>query len=111
MNKIRKNDHVIIRSGNHKGKRGKVSEVRGDKVIVEGLNVARKTKRPNPQANEEGGFVDLEMPIHVSNVALTMEDEGKAMRIGFKKLKDESKSNSERTVRYYKDSGEVVSGD
>ena len=105
MNKIRKGDQVIVRAGNDKGKRGSVTAVNGDQVTVEGLNVKRKTKRPNPQAGEPGGFADHEMPIHASNLSLVISDEGKATRVGFRRLDDN------RKVRFFKHNGEAVSGD
>lgn len=100
--KIRKNDSVILLAGDDKGKRGKVLRVAGDKVVVEGLNIAHKTRRPNPQAGESGGVIEQEMPIHMSNVALVIADEGKAARVGFKRLDDG------RKVRFFKRDGEVV---
>ena len=102
MNKIRKNSQVIIVSGNHKGKRGKVSEVLGDSVVVEGLNMKHKTSRPDPQSGQAGGIVEKEAPIHASNVALVDPQTGKAARVGFKTLDDG------RKVRIFKHSGETV---
>lgn len=91
-----------MRAGNDKGRRGRVTQVIGDTVIVEGVNLVSKTVRPNPQANEAGGIKQKEMPVHISNVAVADPDTGKATRIGFKVLDDG------RKVRFYKSSGEVI---
>ena len=102
MDKIRKNDEVIILSGREKGKRGMVKQrVSADYVVVEGVNVAKKAVRPNPMSGATGGIVDKLMPIHVSNIALFNAAIGKADGVGFK-LVDGKK------VRVYKSNGEVV---
>ena len=62
MNKIRKGDEVIVLTGKDKGKRGTVQAVLGDKVAVEGVNVAKKHARPNPMLGTTGGVVDKVMP-------------------------------------------------
>lgn len=102
MDKIRKNDDVIVLAGKDKGKRGKVQvRVDAEHVVVEGVNVAKKTTRPNPMAGGTGGIVDKTMPIHVSNVALYNAATGKADRVGFKVVDG-------KKVRVYKSNGEVV---
>jgi len=102
MNKIRKNDEVIVLAGKDKGKRGVVKQrVDESYVIVEGVNVAKKATKPNPMAGTTGGIVDKLMPIHVSNIALFNAATGKADRVGFK-IVDGNK------VRVFKSSGEVV---
>jgi len=102
MNKIRKNDEVIVLAGKDKGKRGVVKQrVDENHVVVEGVNVAKKAVRPNPMTGATGGIVDKAMPIHVSNVALFNAATGKADRVGFK-IVDGSK------VRVFKSTGEVV---
>ena len=102
MNKIRKNDEVIVLAGKDKGKRGVVQQrVDENHVVVEGVNVAKKAVRPNPMAGTTGGIVDKAMPIHVSNVALFNAATGKADRVGFKTV-DGSK------VHVFKSTGEVV---
>ena len=83
MNKIRKGDEVIVLTGKDKGKRGTVQAVQGDKVVVEGVNVAKKHVRPNPMLGTTGGVVDKVMPIHISNVAL-VDANGKPSRVGIK---------------------------
>ena len=104
MDKIRKNDDVIVLAGKDKGRRGVVKErVNSEYVIVDGVNVAKKTVKPNPMTGEAGGITDKAMPIHVSNVALFNREAGKADRVGFKVVDG-------KKVRVYKSSGEVVKG-
>lgn len=103
MNKIRKGDEVIVITGKDKGKRGTVLNVLDTgRVVVEGVNVAKRHTRPNPMKGVSGGIVDKEMSIHVSNVALFNRATQKADRVGFKVLADN------RKVRVFKSSGEVV---
>ena len=103
MRKIRKGDQVVVTTGKDKGKRGTVLRVVGDeKVVVENVNIAKKHVRPNPMRGEQGGIVDKEMPLHVSNVALYNPTIGKADRVGTKVLEDG------RKVRVFKSNGEVV---
>ena len=84
MDKIRKNDEVIVLTGKDKGKRGVVQRrVDAEHLIVEGVNVAKKHVRPNPMLGTTGGVVDKVMPIHISNVAL-VDANGKPSRVGIK---------------------------
>ena len=102
MNKIRKNDEVIVLTGKDKGKRGQVQQcVDANYVVVAGVNVAKKATKPNPMTGAVGGIVDKVMPIHVSNVALFNAASGKADRVGFKVVDG-------KKVRVFKSSGEVV---
>ncbi|PID33685.1 MAG: 50S ribosomal protein L24 [Thiotrichales bacterium] len=104
MNKIVKNDQVVIVSGKDKGRRGSVSQILGDgKLLVKGLNLAKKHQKGNPQAGIPGGIVEKEMPIDVSNVMLVNPATDKSDRVGFKILEDGKK------VRFFKSNGEVVS--
>ena len=100
MNKIRKGDQVIVLTGKDKAKRGTVLAVDGDKLVVEGVNVAKKHVKPNPMKGTQGGVVDKTMPIHVSNVAL-VDANGKPSRVGIK-VEDGKK------VRFLKTTGTVV---
>jgi large subunit ribosomal protein L24 len=103
MNKIRKGDDVIVTTGKDKGKRGAVLRVLDtDQVVVEGANIVKKHARPNPMKGINGGILEKEMPIHVSNVALYNGATQKADRVGFKVLEDG------RKVRVFKSNGEVV---
>jgi large subunit ribosomal protein L24 len=85
MGKIKRNDDVIVISGRDKGKRGEVLEVRSDgRVVVAGVNIVKKHQRPNPYLGQQGGIVDKEAPIDVSNVAIWNDETGKADRVGYK---------------------------
>jgi large subunit ribosomal protein L24 len=104
MTKIRKGDEVIVITGKDKGKRGTVLErLDEQRLLVEGVNVAKKHAKPNPMKGITGGIVDKTLPIQVSNVALFNAASGKADRVGYKIQKDGSK------VRVFKSNGEMVS--
>jgi large subunit ribosomal protein L24 len=102
MSKIKKNDDVIIIAGKDKGNRGSVLRVLEDKLLVSGINKVKKHQKPNPVKGVSGGIVEMEMPIHVSNVAIYNASAKKADRIGTKLLEDGTK------VRVFKSSGEVI---
>jgi large subunit ribosomal protein L24 len=103
MRKIKKGDEVIITAGKDKGKRGSVLHVTvDDRVLVESCNMAKKHVKPNPNAGIQGGIVEKEMPVHISNVALFNPASGKGDRVGFKILEDG------RKVRFFKSNNEVV---
>ena len=102
MSKIKKNDDVIIIAGKDKGNRGSVLRVLEDKLLVSGINKVKKHQKPNPVKGVSGGIVEMEMPIHVSNVAIYNAASKKADRIGTKLLEDGQK------VRVFKSSGEVI---
>jgi len=102
MSKIKKNDDVIIIAGKDKGNRGSVLRVLEDKLVVSGINKVKKHQKPNPVKGVSGGIVEMEMPIHVSNVAIYNAATKKADRIGSKSLEDG------RKVRVFKSSGEVI---
>jgi len=82
--KIVRNDEVIVIAGNHKGKQGKVKRIfkEDNRVIVEGVNLVKRHMKPS-QTNPEGGIVEKEAPIHVSNVALIDPESKKATRVRF----------------------------
>ena len=104
MNKILKNDQVIIASGKDKGRTGSVTQVLSNgKIIIQGMNVAKKHQKGNPQAGVPGGIIDKEMPIEVSNVMLINPATNKGERVGIKVLENGKK------VRFFKSNGEVVS--
>lgn len=103
MNKIKKGDEVVVIAGKDKGRRGTVLNVLlHDKLVVEGVNIARKHVKPNPQQGVQGGIVDKEMPLHRSNVMLWNPVAQKGDRIGIKSLEDG------RRVRFFKSDNEVV---
>lgn len=103
MRKIKKSDDVIVIAGKDKGKRGAVLRVIDDQyVVVTGVNQVKKHQRPNPAKGDQGGIVEKEMPIHVSNIALYNPATKAADRVGVKVLEDG------RRVRYFKSNGEVI---
>ena len=102
MRKSRKGDEVIVLTGKDKGKRGTVLRVQEGSLVVEGVNRVRKAVKPNPMRGTTGGFMDKDMPIDVSNVALFNPVTGKGDRVGVKTLEDG------RMVRFFKSNGEVV---
>ena len=103
MQKIKKGDDVIVRTGKDKGKRGKVAQILGNgRVLVDGVNRAKKHQKGNPNAGVQGGIIEKDMPIAISNVGLYNPETKKADRIGIKFLDDG------RKVRYFKSTNEVV---
>lgn len=103
MKKIRTDDQIIVLKGKDKGKIGKIiRSLNNDKVIVEGINIAKKHVKPNPNKGVEGGIINKTMPIHVSNVAIFNYAIGKADRVGFKLLADG------RKVRFFKSTNEII---
>ena len=102
MNKIRKNDDVIVITGKDKGSRGNVLSVAGEYVLVAGINKVKKHQKPNPVKGTAGGIVEMEKPIHISNIAIYNATTKKADRVGVKQLEDG------RKVRVFKSNGEVI---
>jgi large subunit ribosomal protein L24 len=84
MNRIRKGDQVLVITGKNKGQRGDVLRVAGDRVFVSNVNLVKRHTKPNPMAGAQGGIVEKEAPIHVSNVAIFNPETNKADRVGFK---------------------------
>ena len=99
--KIKKGDKVVILTGRDKGKTGEVIKAlpRESKVIVQGVNVAKRHTRASQSS--AGGIIEKEKPIHVSNVAAIDPKDNKATRIGFKTVGDEK-------VRIARRSGEQI---
>lgn len=119
MNRIKKDDEVIVIAGRDKGKRGRVLRVilGNDKkgktalarkknvrvrYVIEDINIVKKHVRPNPNKGERGGIIEKPAAIDGSNVMLFNNVTGKGDRVGFKVLEDG------RKVRYFKSSGAVV---
>jgi len=105
--KIRKNDTVKVVSGNARGKTGKVLKVYPDRerIIVEGVNIIKRHTRPN-QKNPQGGIVQREETIHVSNVMLIDPKSSGVTRVGMKVVKDET-TGKKRRMRVAKATGEM----
>ncbi len=103
MQKIKKGDDVVVRTGKDKGKSGRVTKILKDnKVLVEGINQAKKNQKPNPNAGVSGGIIVKDMPIDISNIGIYNPTTKKPDRIGIKFLEDGKK------VRYFKSTNEVV---
>ena len=103
MEKIKRGDEIIVVAGKDKGRRGTVlNTTEKGTLLVEGVNVAKKHQKPNPNAGVQGGIIDMEMPINRSNVALFNPMTKKADRVGIKTLEDG------RKVRFFKSNNEVV---
>ncbi len=103
MQKIKKGDEVIVLAGRDKGKVGEVLQVlSNDRALVNDVNTVKRHTKPNPNKGQQGGIIEKESAIHISNIALYNPETKKADRIGFKKLEDG------RKVRYFKSNGEVV---
>ncbi len=102
--KIKKGDKVQVITGHYKGTIGEVIKAlpREDKVVVEGVNIVKKALKPS-QVNPDGGIVEKEMPIHVSNVMLYDAKAKEPSRVGYRIEKGEK-------VRYFKKSGNTVKG-
>lgn len=85
MQKLKLNDSVVILAGKDKGKTGKVKDInwKTNRVLVEGVNVVKKAMKPTQQ-NPQGGLVDLEKAVHISNVAVADPKSGKATRVTVK---------------------------
>jgi len=105
MAKIKKGDTVVVLAGKDKGKSGEVTSVmpKDSKVVVSGVNVAVRHRKPN-QANPQGGLDRFEAPLHISNVALADPKSGKATRVRIETAKDGKKT------RVAVKSGEKISG-
>ena len=100
---VKKGDKVVVIAGKDKTKTGRFwrSIPKEERVLVEGVNIVKRHTKPNP-VNPEGGIVEKEAPIHVSNVAIADPKTGKPTRVGYKVLEDGTK------VRVAKKSGEII---
>jgi large subunit ribosomal protein L24 len=103
MKRLRKGDQVVVLSGRDKGRKGAIVQVLASgQVVVEGVNIAKKHQRPNPQRNIQGGILDKEMPMDPAKVAIWNAAAGKGGRVGFRTLADGKK------VRFFKSNDEVL---
>jgi large subunit ribosomal protein L24 len=102
--KIRKGDKVVVLSGRDKGRSGEVIEVRPseNRAVVRGVNMVKRHQRQTAQ--QEGGIISKELPVHLSNVALADPKDGKPTRVGFKVREDGKK------IRIAKRSGAEIDG-
>ncbi|OZS78543.1 50S ribosomal protein L24 [Tetzosporium hominis] len=99
---VKKGDKVMVISGKDKGKTGVILSAfpKKDRVLVEGVNIVKKHTKPN-QANPQGGIVEQEAAIHVSNVMLIDPKTGEPTRVGYK-------GEDGKKVRVAKKSGEII---
>ncbi len=88
--KVKKGDTVEVIAGKDAGRTGKVLKVDSDRerIVVEGVHMIKRHTRPNPQKRIQGGIVEREGAIHVSNVMVVSPDTGKKTRVGYKILDD-----------------------
>ena len=102
--KIKKGDRVVVLAGKDKGRQGNVLKVipTVNRVLVEGVNVVQRHTRPS-QTSPQGGIVNKEALLHVSNVAIVDPKSGEATRVGFR-------MDGDKKVRFAKKSGEVING-
>ena len=103
MQKIKKDDEVVVIAGRDKDKRGVVTRVLGDdRLYVSGVNLVKRHTRANPQMGKPGGIIEKEAPIQISNVAIFNAGTNKQDKVGFKILEDGKK------VRTFKSNGEQI---
>ncbi|MDP2301847.1 MAG: 50S ribosomal protein L24 [Ignavibacteria bacterium] len=105
--KIRKNDSVMVISGNDNGKTGKVLKVfpKDLRIIIEGVNIRKRHTKPS-QKNQQGGIIEKEAPIHVSNVMILDPKTNKPTRVGSQIILDE-KTGKKKIARISRVSGEM----
>ena len=102
MAKLRKGDQVIVIAGKEKGKQGTILAEKDDRVKIEGINIVKKHQKPNQATGVEGGIIEKEAFLHISNVAIFNAATQKADRISYQ-------MNSEgKKQRVFRSSGEVV---
>ena len=104
MQKINRDDDVIVIAGKDKGKRGSVTRTLGERVYVSGVNMIKRHTKGNPERGQPGGIIEKEAPLHVSNVAIYNSENNKADRVGIKTLEDGKK------VRIFKSTGKEIDG-
>ncbi len=103
MERIKKGDDVIVLAGKDKGKKGAVQKMlKEGKVIVQGVNIVKKHKKPNPNLGVPGGIGEKEMPVHISNIGIFNPETKKSDRVGFRTLEDG------RKVRFFKSTKEII---
>lgn len=103
--RIRKDDKVMVITGKDKGKVGKVLKIlrKKDRVLVEKVNMVKRHMRPNPYAQQPGGIVEKEMPIHVSNLMVVCPACAKPTRVAYRYEEKEQNGQKKKVrVRYCK---------
>ena len=103
MNKLKRDDEVIVITGKDKGKRGTISRLVGnDRAIVAGVNIVKRHTKPNPNLGQQGGIIEKEAAIHISNIAIFNAETSKADRVGIEVLEDGVKK------RVFKSNGQDI---
>tara|TARA_B100000586_G_C20031589_1_gene393547 strand:+ start:532 stop:849 length:318 start_codon:yes stop_codon:yes gene_type:complete len=103
MNKLKKGDMVLVKAGKDKGKKGEIMKIINTRqILISNINLCKKHIKPNPNKNIDGGIIEREMPINISNVMIFNPLTKKADKVGFKSLDDGKK------VRVYKSNKEVI---
>ncbi len=103
MNKLKKGDTVIIKAGKDKGKKGEIMKVIDEEnLVVSNINLAKKHIKGNPNKGIDGGIIEREMPIHISNIMIFNPLTKKGDRVGFKKL------DTGKRVRVFRSNNEVI---
>lgn len=103
MQKIKVGDTVIVLAGKDKGRSGRVlKHTKKNRILVEGVNLVKKHLKGNPQQNQQGGIIEREAGLDVSNVAILNPQTNRPDRVGIKTLEDGKK------VRYFKSNDEVI---
>lgn len=92
MKKFKKGDEVLLISGSSKGKTGKILSIKGEKVVVEGVNFAKVHKKAT--ANEAGKIINIEKPVHISNISHV--EGGKPVKVSFLTKEAEGKPFSKK---------------
>ncbi|WP_027179194.1 50S ribosomal protein L24 [Maridesulfovibrio bastinii] len=104
MNKIHVDDKVMVIAGKDKGKIGKVLKInrKKDVVLVEQVNMVSRHTKPNPYANQPGGIVEKEAPLHISNIQVVCPSCTKATRVGVRETEDG------KNIRFCKKCNEII---
>tara|TARA_B100000029_G_C17587264_1_gene961515 strand:- start:701 stop:1018 length:318 start_codon:yes stop_codon:yes gene_type:complete len=103
VNKFKKGDSVIVTAGKDKGKKGEIMKIVGtDRIIISNVNLVKKHVKPNPNKKIDGGIMDREMSIHISNVSILNPLSKKQDKVGVKTLENGKK------VRIFKSNKEVI---
>ena len=98
--KIKVGDNVRVITGTNKGKEGKVLKVlrKENRVVIDGINVVKKHVKPS-RTNETGGILEVEAPIHISNVKILTKEVKKEEKVKAKEVKKEEKAKAKKTTK------------
>jgi large subunit ribosomal protein L24 len=98
--KIKVGDNVRVITGTNKGKEGKVLKIfrKDNRVVIDGINIVKKHVKPN-RTNETGGILEVEAPIHISNVKVLTKEVKKEEKVKAKEVKKEEKAKAKKTTK------------